>query len=393
MSNSTLYEILNIDKDANETQIKTSYKKLALRHHPDREGGSEEEFKKVGRAYDILSDEKRRKIYDELGEEGLENMEQHTTNFNPHELFEQLFAQQNEQKLHLIHAERIDLKDLYLETQKEIKLTRSQPCKKCNGKGTEVDDSVFICNSCDGKGIKITMRQVGPMLQQMQNICSTCKGKGNTIPDKDLCKSCSGEGTAEESFTYKIPLKKKMSSNYQIREKNKGHKDKNGNQGDLVIVIKELEHPVFKRMGNNLLFRKKITLAEALCGTKFIIDFIDEKPLLIRSKLVVNPLKTYKLVGWGMEKTSDLIIEFDVKFPTKSEMKPEFKKHIKKFLKYTETELDTAGLKSTTLIEMDDDFQGNVDNEINNIFGGNIPINISNVMHTQGEEGQPCAQQ
>ncbi len=364
-----LYDTLGLEKDATTQDIKQAYKKLAMKHHPDR-GGDEDTFKQLSRAYDVLTDNQKREVYDQLGETGLENIDQENSQPNPFDMFNELFQQQNTNKLYVVHPLKVSLKDLYLESKIQIKYSRACPCTECKGLGY-VDDTMnridkYVCTECEGQGSKLIVRQMGPMIQQMQVPCNNCKGKGHNIPEDQICKECKGDKSIEERLEYEVELKNTMHSKTQIRVKNKGHIDNEGNTGDLIIIIQEEMHPMFRRSGTDLVYRKIIPLADALCGIKFIIDFVNDQPLLIRSRLVINPLKTYKLIGWGMDKKSNLLIEFDVKFPDKSEIKPEFKKHIKKYLKYTDEEIDTAGLKSSTLIEADDQ-EEQIDNDTQQI--------------------------
>ena len=371
---------MGLEQDATEQDIKASYKKLAMKLHPDR-GGNEDEFKKVGRAYDVLSNSEKREIYDKLGEEGLENIDQNMGGFDPHELFAQFFQQQQTGKLNIVEALKVSLKDLYIGCKRDVSIKRTCPCTDCNGIGFKsesddldrIDDNKYICEKCKGKGMNIILRQMGPMIQQLQCTCDKCQGKGHIIPNDLICTKCEGDGLITEEKTYEITIKSSMMTNTQIRVKNGGHLDKSGNTGDAIFVVQEESHPYFKRIGDNLLYRKKITLADALCGIKFIIDFINDKPLLVRSRLIINPLKTYKLIGWGMNKKSDLLIEFIVKFPDKIEIKPEFKKQIKKYLKSDDDEnIDTAGLKSSTLIEVENNEQSDYEEIPSGPFMGGI---------------------
>lgn len=341
---SSLYDVLGLKKDATEQDIKVAYKKLAMKYHPDR-GGEEDKFKEVGRAYDILSNEEKRDIYDRLGEEGIENIDQVNNAPNPHDIFQQFFNRQPSDNTTKIQPLKVSLKDIYLQSKVEYNYNKKIDCDKCGGTGGIDKDVDYTCKDCGGKGIKIVERQIGPgMFQRIQVKCNTCDGKGKVIPVDKLCPKCKGEGYIYEETVHTIELNNNMRTNTQVRV-NK----------DLVLVIQEERHPHFQRMGNNLIYEKKITLAESLCGTKFIIEFINDKPLLVRSKIVIDPIKTYKLVGWGMDKHSDLFIKFNVVFPNKNDIKPEFKKHIKKYLNHVEEELDTTGVKSSTLIEVEDE--------------------------------------
>lgn len=359
---SDFYNILGIDKGASEDQIKKAYRTRAMKSHPDR-GGNEEEFKQLGRAYEVLSDSNKRRIYDNHGEKGLEEMGQ-GRHADPSELFNMFFkhTQQQNTRLNVLVGITVTLKDLYIGCNREEVVKRNRKCRKCKGYGySQKNDGGYKCNSCNGVGHKMGMRQLGPIVQAVRMLCDQCHGKGHTAPDDILCKTCNSTGMEDITDTFEVTIVPGMVNNQQIQVDNEGHEDKDGNTGDLIFVLQEEPHDSFKRIGNNLLYSKTITLGDALCGTEFILDFVNDKPLLVKSKIVVNPLHTYKLVGWGMpiydtdNEKGDLIIDFEVTFPTKNEIKPEFKKHIKKFLKLNDTETDTAGYRSATLIEVQEE--------------------------------------
>lgn len=358
---SNFYEILGVQKDATEEQIKKAYRTKAMSSHPDR-GGNEEEFKKLGRAYEVLSDINKRRVYDRHGEKGVEEMD-HGHHADPTELFNMFFkrTQQNSQ-LDVAAGIAVTLKDLYNGCNREEKVTRNRKCKKCKGQGFSKKSNIdYKCVSCNGVGQKMGMRQLGPIVQAVRMLCDKCEGRGHTAPNDILCKTCNSTGIEEVTDTFEVIIVPGMINNQHIQVDKEGHGDKDGNVGDLIFVIQEKPHEEFKRLGNNLLYTKTISLGDALCGTEFVINFVNDKPLLVKSKIVVNPLHTYKLVGWGMpvfetdNEKGDLIIDFEVTFPTKNEIKPEFKKHIKKFLKLNDTETDTAGYRSATLIEVQEE--------------------------------------
>lgn len=377
------YNILGVERNATEGQIKKAYRVKALESHPDR-GGDEEVFKQISRAYEVLSDNKKRKLYDQYGEQGLNDMDQGSA-VDPSEIFNMFFRRGEgasntggNSRLDAPVGIQVTLKDLYDGCTRIEFASRNRKCKDCKGLGYKSTSTDYKCMACDGVGHKIEMRQIGPMTQVVKIICPQCNGKGHTAPVELTCKPCDGMGIKEYNDKFEVTIVPGMVNTQQIVLEEEGHQDRDGNTGNLIFVIQEEPHPHFKRIGDNLLYTKNITLGDALCGTQFIIDFINDKPLLVKSKIVVNPLSTYKLVGWGMpifdtdNDTGDLIIDFEVSFPKKNEIKPEFKKQIKKFLKMDEVDNDTVGYKSATLIEVQDEdmheFHPNMQRE------GEIPL-------------------
>jgi len=208
------YAILGVSKDADEAKIKTAYKKLALKHHPDRNQGNEEaasaQFKEVSRAFEVLGDPQTRARYDQFGEEGLEGGggTGGMGGMDPQDLFSQLFGgggggffgggggrrgpQGPRKGKDLVHRIKVSLEDLYKGKTTKLALQKHVLCGKCNGKGGK-EGAVKSCNGCNGQGIKIVLRQMGPMVQQLQQTCPDCNGEGEIINAKDRCKGCHGK--------------------------------------------------------------------------------------------------------------------------------------------------------------------------------------------------------
>ena len=164
----TFYQILGVDKKADPKDIKKAYRKLALKHHPDR-GGDDATFKKIGRAYDVLSDENKRKIYDTKGEEGLKDFEQGSNDIDPTEIFANFFQQQrhnqNEMKLQVVIPVQVTLDEIFTGRKKIVEYERIIDCDSCDSTGS-IDKNSYICNKCDGTGFITITRQIGPMTQR-----------------------------------------------------------------------------------------------------------------------------------------------------------------------------------------------------------------------------------
>ena len=367
-----LYSILEIEKDATEDMIKKSYKIKALQYHPDR-GGDEEKFKVVNKAYEVLSDKKKRYIYDKHGEKGLDDLEQEEGHsFSSHDIFNQFFQQQQSNSLTIVVLIEVTLQSLYTGINHIEKVMKACICNICNGSGSTEDNGrqdKYICNKCNGTGITVTIKQIGMgIMQQVKQQCLDCNGKGKKIPDNILCHNCVGEGLTNETKKHEIYIQPGMSDGDKIKIDNEGNTNIKGHTGDLIFLIKEISHNTFKRINNNLIYRKSITLADSLCGAKFLMNFLDDRPLLVKFKIIIDPLKTYKLVGWGMPKLGekdkgDLFIEFDIEFPDKVDIKPEFKKQIKKYLKTNDEEIDSRGIKTATVIEELQKYEPNLQEE------------------------------
>jgi DnaJ family protein A protein 2 len=321
------YEVLGVEKTATEDTIKKSFRKLAMIHHPDK-GGDPEKFKQITRAYEILGNQKKRELYDQYGEEGVER------GGGPPEgmdIFDILGGgmgrRQQQQRVRrgedVVFPLKVDLNDLYNGASKKLRLTKNVICKGCNGKGGKAD-SVKKCVSCKGHGVKVVIRQVGPgMIQQMQMQCEVCKGDGQIIPDKDRCTGCKGERTVKEQKTLEVFVNRGMVHGQRIPFKGEADEAPDTEPGDVVVVLQQKEHPVFRRDGMNLFMKKKITLVEALTGFVFRIPHLDNRTLVVKGEdgAVVKPGDVKCIRDEGMpnprhpSRKGNLYLEIDIEFP------------------------------------------------------------------------------
>jgi len=325
VDNEKYYKVLGISKDASPAAIRKSYRQLAMKLHPDK-GGDPEKFKEVSRAYEVLSDKEKRALYDEYGEEGLENGGPPT---GPTDIFDLFMGggrrgkSQKRKGEDVVFPLKLDLSDLYTGCSKKLRLTRNVLCKKCDGKGGKIFTQ---CHTCRGTGQRIGMRQIGPgMVQQFRSQCSPCRGTGQTIPERDKCKECKGARTTKEQKIVEVFVEKGMSHTQKITFPGDADESPDSTPGDVVVVIQQREHPFFKREGRNLFMRKTISLVEALTGFEFIIEHLDGRKLILSTKSpdsvnVVKPgdFKVIRDEGMPIFKRStkgDLYVEFDVEFP------------------------------------------------------------------------------
>jgi DnaJ family protein A protein 2 len=195
--NTRYYNVLGVSKSASQEELKKAYRKLAIKNHPDK-GGDSEKFKEISQAYEVLSDPEKRDLYDQYGEDALkEGMGGGGASHNPFDIFESFFGGGGGQSFgggssrgnrrqrrgeDVVHPLKVSLEDLYNGTSKKLSLSRNVLCAKCKGKGSKSGAS-SQCSGCQGSGTKISIRQLGPsMIQQMQHVCSECKGSGLCPP-------------------------------------------------------------------------------------------------------------------------------------------------------------------------------------------------------------------
>jgi len=354
------YDILGVDKNCSEDELKKSYRKLAFKWHPDKNPDNKEEaedkFKEIAKAYQVLSDKDTRRNYDQYGEEGLNGIQQ---DFDPFDLFKRASGafgggqgifnhffgnneeQQSKQSPDQYRELKVSLDVLYKGQEHKFKLTKEIRCSGCNGEGTPTNEGFQACVSCAGKGMKVTLRKMGPFAQQIVSPCEICNKTGKTIKEDMKCKKCNA---------IKIETYTKIVEFYIEPGSREGDKiilrgDANWmppyqESGNFILVVREKKtintQCLLKREGENLILNKNISLVEALCGTSFSIVHLANRILNIDYDKIIKPNEPMIVKGEGMpikEKKStkgDLIINFNIIFP--ENLNEERKKYLNKLL-------------------------------------------------------------
>merc|ERR1719412_813349 len=269
------YKSLEIEKGASESEIKKAYRKLAIKHHPDK-GGDPEKFKEITRAHEVLSDPEKRKTYDTHGEEGLEG----GGGGDPSDIFESFFGgggrgggggRKRQKTKDVTQPLKGTLEQMYNGATKKMAITRQVIDKK---KGVQE------CRECDGRGMKVEIIRMGPMIQQMQSACNRCGGKGKSF------------STKQEREILEVHIQKGSPDGHRIPFREKADEHPDADTGDVIFVLKQKEHAEFKRKGADLFIERTISLVEALCGFKIEVTHLDGRKLLIKTAPgeVVRPL-------------------------------------------------------------------------------------------------------
>jgi len=344
--NNRLYDILGIDNKASLSEIKKAYKKLALKHHPDKNNGpgleaAEEKFKEIGNAYEILSDENKREIYDKYGEEGLKN-NGNVNNAETANIFEQMFnggifgnifGGFNEMRQHQRPRKspdrqvllRISFAEMMLGGDRTFSYTRNKFCSKCDGDGVCDLDDISTCASCNGKGVITQITQIGAgMFSQSSRSCRYCAGTGKKIIAGKECKECKGRKIIRvtEQLTVNIPRGTNKGEYYIFHGKSDDAAD-TPITGNLILIFglaNDISSATLQRQGNDLVSVKTILLSEALSGLTFVFDHPSKKEILITSNDIINPgdIKRIEDLGFPIKNTRNygcLIIQFKIKFP------------------------------------------------------------------------------
>ncbi len=334
------YDILGVSRNATDDEIKRSYRKLAMKHHPDKNQENKEEnekkFKEISTAYEVLKDKEKRQLYDDLGEEGIKNMAGGGGGGNPFDIFENIFGarggfgnpgggfnrpRRTRRGKDRVEEIPIELEDLYNNTVKKIDIKQKVICLDCRGTGAK--DSSFIkeCTACGGKGMVMKIINLGPgMIQQTTGTCDKCMGQGKMVDPRGICEKCKGSKIVVKNKVINLPIEKGFKDKKRITIPELAHHDPNADeQGDLILVLNILDHPKFKRQGFNLIYEKNILLSEALCGIKFKLYHLDGRELIITTDEIIKPNEEYKLPKEGLAKDNynygDLIVRFNIIFP------------------------------------------------------------------------------
>ncbi len=283
------YEILGVSHDADEKEIKKAYRKLAMKWHPDHNEGNPEaetKFKECSEAYEVLSDPEKRQIYDRYGEEGLKGQGYSGPNMNDifshfgdifggggADFFSSLFGgggggpvQGNDLRQSL----EITLDEAVKGTHKDIKLSRLEPCEKCEGSGAAPGSKRVQCSTCRGMG-RIQMRQG---MFGIQTTCPKCHGEGSMV--EKPCPNCGGEGRVEKQRTITVTIPGGVDDGTRLRVRGEGEAGAQGAPaGDLWVYISVKPHPTIQREGVNLYCEKHIHVAQAILGCEVEVETLD----------------------------------------------------------------------------------------------------------------------
>ena len=317
------YKVLGVDKNASKDEIKKAYRTLVRTKHPDK-GGSEEEFQEIQLAYDTLSDENKRKVYDEYGEEGIK---EGMSGEEPRDIFD-LFTggggKNVKRKTKSVLQEMVvSLEDIFVGKEKYLEIKRYRICKKCKGNGSKDPNANTKCPGCNGKRVKLVIQRMGNTILQSQQTCPDCRGEGYIIKNEDKCEACNGKKVNQESKMLKILLDKGAPDGKRYTFEGESDEMPGYDPGDVIIEIRIKKHDVFERSGADLTMKADISLLESLTGFQLLITHLDGRKVLINSKKgeIIKPgmMKTVKECGMPFydhpTRFGNLYIRFNVHFP------------------------------------------------------------------------------
>jgi len=319
-----LYDILGIKSNATQKEITKSYRKLAMKWHPDRNKSknAEQKFKEITEAYSILNDKEKKEKYDKYGFDGMkQNVDVNMP--DPSELFNMFFNNVHESKKEEYpkQIKKIDLtlEELYSGCVKQFDIDIKLRCKICNGNGSNF---IITCPKCNGNGVFIKIIRMGPIIQQIKKQCNHCNGKGKYVDNDKLCKKCNGDGLISNIKKYKINISPGLEDEHYDVLKNMGSETRDGKKSHLVIIINELKHNKFKRQNNDLIYTKEILLGNSLIGAEWELTILNGKNIYIKENIIIKNNEKRIVKNYGMpiketNKKGNLIIIYKVKYPTK----------------------------------------------------------------------------
>jgi len=341
MAKKDYYEILGVDRNASKAEIKKAYRKLALKYHPDKNPSkeAEEKFKEISEAYAVLSDDEKRRLYDQYGHAGID--QQYTSEdlfrdidfgdifrgmgFDFEDIFSHFFGhpfRRRESRRYrgadLRYDLEITLEEAYKGVEKEIQVPRTEICDICNGTGSKPGYSPTRCPICGGTGeIRQSRRTAFGVFTQVTP-CRRCNGKGVII--EHPCEKCNGKGTIIVTRTITVKIPPGIEEGSQLRLHGEGESGPAGN-GDLYIVVHIKPHPVFHRDGADLYMTREISFPEAALGSKIKVETISGDEVSLKIPEGTQNGDIFKLKKHGMpylnsNRYGDLFVKIHIRTPT-----------------------------------------------------------------------------
>lgn len=321
MSKKDYYEILGVKKDASDKEIKKAYRNLAKEHHPDI-GGDENNFKEISEAYGILSDKEKRVNYDRFGHNqpmgghggfhkgGMSDM---------YEMFKKQYYGDRQRQQYRGQTIRLNIKltleEIFTGVDKRFRYKKHGVCSNCNGIGGH---DMKSCGNCNGTGFMTQIIQTPVGVIQNSTMCPHCNGEGQTY--KTVCETCHGNGLVqlEDEVSFSIPAG--VNDGDAISLSGKGHEIKNGQPGDVIVVITQLKHDNFLRISSNLRYNEELSYYEAILGTDIEVPTIEGGKIKLKVPPYSNNETVLRLREKGMVSITggprgDMLVQINIIMP------------------------------------------------------------------------------
>ena len=357
------YDILGVERTANESEIKSAYRKVAMKYHPDKnpnDSSAEEKFKAAAEAYSILSDRQKRSQYDQFGHAAFNNQGggggYHHMDLNDiFDHFGDIFSSSGfgdifssgMRRRQSGHAQGSDLKitipltleEIYSGITKTVKIKRMEPCGECQGNGSAPGSQPVRCPACQGTG---EIRQVQrSLLGQIVNVqpCHQCQGRGQVISKP--CPKCTGQGKSKRTATVDLEIPAGVSTGNYMTQQGKGnHPGMGGEPGHLIVYFEENEHKLFTREGNDIFLNCWIQYPPAVFGTMIEVPTLSGK-VKLKVPSGIKSGQVLRLRGKGMpelnrNQNGDQLVKINIETPQKVSRK------VKSLLEDLSNELDES---------------------------------------------------
>lgn len=328
MAKRDYYEVLGVKKDASPDEIKKAFRRLAVQHHPDKEGGDEAKFKEINEAYEVLKDQSKRQRYDQFGHAGVGSSA--ASDGNPYgggfggqgqnvnfdfgdlgfgDIFENIFGggAGGFGRQHAAHQQRrgrdiearvdISFENAVFGTEVPLSMNIDDTCSHCKGTTVEPGHELKTCETCKGQGQVVhVMRTIFGNVQQA-TVCNECHGLGK-VPEK-VCTVCKGKGVERQNQTIKLKIPAGIDDGAVIRLHERGEAVAHGPKGDLYVNVRVKPHKHFTREGTIILSQEHVTVADAALGCEIDVETVDG---MVRMKVPAGTQSgtDFKLSGHGV---------------------------------------------------------------------------------------------
>jgi molecular chaperone DnaJ len=340
MAKRDYYEILEVTREVDAEGIKKSYRRLAIKFHPDKNPGNkaaEESFKELGEAYEALSDPQKRAAYDQFGHAAFDPRQRGGRGggggfHDPTDIFREVFGgsggifesffggggdpSQPQRGEDLRYDMELTLEEAAAGCEKEISVTKADACDTCGGSGMERGSKMQNCSTCGGRGQVLMARGIFSIAQT----CPHCKGGGKIL--EKPCKSCSGEGKRNRTSKIKLRIPPGVDTGSRLRSTGNGEAGfRGGPPGDLYVLLHIKQHEIFQRDGDDLLCEVPVSFVQAALGAEIEVPTLESKAA-VKIPAGTQPAATFRVRGKGMKNLQgyghgDLLVRIQVEIPTR----------------------------------------------------------------------------